>query len=307
MQFSNRDTIIVFLTLLSVTAVSQSLKPGLAGMAPSKWLTMRHSHAPGKVYSFPGAGRKTFTQDEYYLRAWIPVVHKEKLTVILGPNYRTEQLEFKSSGENPVDNMSNWDLRTYGLDVNALVKTDSLSWLIFTSHINKSGNFSELSASEIPINYTVSATFLRKKSPNKEIGAGVMMNKSFRVTVLPVFIFNYNYSERGGIEMMLPKKIAWRNNLSPWDILYVKAESVTRTYYIHEINSDNPAVCRRVDIDMGLSYNRRLGKYAGVEVFGGYRKNISNRLIAGATPLKTSGLSASVELYVQPPKFKKKK
>jgi hypothetical protein len=135
----------------------------------------------------------------------------------------------------------------------------------------------------------------------------LMMNKSYKLTFLPVFIFNYNYSARGGFEMMLPKKVAWRNNLSPSDILYLKAESVSRTYYIDHNATGIAEVCRRVDIDMGLSYNRKFGKYAGVEIFGGYRKNISNRLVDGAIPVKTSGFAATLELYVQPPRFSKNK
>jgi bifunctional DNA-binding transcriptional regulator/antitoxin component of YhaV-PrlF toxin-antitoxin module len=307
MQFRRPDAFVVFLSLLSMTAVCQSLKPGLTGMAPSKWLTLRTTHAPGKVYRFPGAGAKTYTNEEIYVRAWVPLLHKDKVTILLGPNYRTEQLELKSLGENPVSSMQGWNLRTFGLDLNSIVKLDTTSWLILTSHINKSGNFAVLSSSQIPFNYTFSASFLKKKSANKEIGAGLIVNKSYKLTVLPVFIFNYNFSENEGVEIMLPKKVAWRHNLSPSDILYFKAESVTRTYYINKLADALPEVCRRVDIDMGISYNRKLGHYAGFELFGGYRKNISSKLIEGAMPVKTSGLAATIELYIQPPRLNRKK
>ena len=307
MQFRSPGPLFVILTLLSAHAVCQSLKPGLEGMAPSKWLTFRNTHAPGKTYRFNGTDTKRFTQEEYFMRAWVPLVHSKKVTVLLGPNYRTEQLEFKSTGENPVSHMEGWNLRTFALDLNSMIKLDSSSWFIFTSHVNKSGDFGRLYWREIPVNFTLSASFLRKKSSNKEVGLGVMMNKSFRVTVLPVFIFNYNFSNNSGLEMMLPKKIAFRKNLSPSDIIYFKSEAVSRTYYLHQFNTDALGVCRRVDIDMGVSYNRRLGNYAGVEIFGGYRQNVSNRLIEGAVPVRTSGLAATVELYIQPPKFKKRK
>ncbi|WAC13796.1 DUF6268 family outer membrane beta-barrel protein [Dyadobacter pollutisoli] len=307
MQFRRPEAFVVFLSLLSMTAVCQSLKPGLTGMAPSKWLTLRTTHAPGKVYRFPGAGTKTYTNEEMFVRAWVPLLHKDKVTILLGPNYRTEQLELKSVGENPVSSMQGWNLRTFGLDLNSIVRLDTTSFLILTSHINKSGNFAVLSSSQIPLNYTVSASFLKKKSANKEIGAGLIVNKSFKLTVLPVLIFNYNFSENEGVEIMLPKKVAWRHNLSASDILYVKAESVTRTYYINKLADASPEVCRRVDIDMGISYNRKLGHYAGFEMFGGYRKNISSKLIEGAMPVRTSGLAATIELYVQPPRFNRKK
>lgn len=307
MQFRSPGLFFVLLTLLSAHAMCQSLKPGLEGMGPSKWLTFRNTHAPGKTFRFNGTDTKRFTQEEYFMRAWVPLVHNKKFVVLLGPNYRTEQLEFKSAGENPVQHMEGWNLRTFALDLNSVVKMDSISWLIFTSHVNKSADFGRLSWQNVPVNYTLSASFLHKKSVNKEIGFGVMMNRSFKVTVLPVFIFNYNFANNTGLEMMLPKKIVFRKNLSPSDIIYLKSEAVSRTYYLEQVNDASLGVCRRVDIDMGMSYNRKISNYAGVELFAGYRKNVSSRLIEGAVPVRASGFAATIELYIQPPRFKKSK
>ncbi|WP_229216680.1 DUF6268 family outer membrane beta-barrel protein [Dyadobacter sp. 3J3] len=307
MLSGNRKALIVFLCTIGANVFSQSLKPGLTGMAPSKWMTMRYTHSPGKVYDFPNAGAKKFTHEEYYFRAWLPVVHSDKVTILMGPNYRTEQFEIKTPGDNPIQKMGGWNLRSFGMDVNAIVKLDSTSWLVTTSNFSKSGNFDDLTFKQVPINYTVSATFLRKKSANKEIGFGAMLNKSYKLTVLPVFVFNYNYADNAGIEMMLPKRIAWRRNLSPNDIIYLKAETVSRTYYVNSSNNDLPGVYRRVDVDMGISYNKKLGNFGGVDIMAGYRKNLSTKMVEGGIPIKTSGLAVTVDFYIQPPRFHKKK
>ncbi|TLV03367.1 DUF6268 family outer membrane beta-barrel protein [Dyadobacter luticola] len=275
-------------------------------MAPSKWLSFRATQAPGKLYQFSNAGTKKFTHEEFYMRAWLPLAKTKRVTVLLGPNYRSEQFELKTQGENPISNMQGWNLRSYGLDLNSLIRLDSTSWIITTSHINKSGNLADLTFKQIPINYTLSATYLKRKSANKEIGAGAMLNQSFKTTILPVFIFNYNYAENAGFELMLPKRAAWRNNLSPNDILYVKAESVTRTYYLNPLHTGDPDVCRRVDVDMGLTYNRKIGNILGIELSAGYRKNLSSRLVTGAIPIRASGLAMTFDVYVQPPSFKGK-
>jgi len=306
MLFRYWKTITVFCCLLNADSFCQTLKPGLSGMAPSKWLTFRSTHSPGKVYSFPAAGSRRYTHEEYFARVWLPVVHSKRITVLMGPSYRTEQFELKTAGENPISKMSDWNLRSYAVDINSVIKLDSTSWLIATSHFNKSGNAAELSLKQIPVNYTLSASFLRKKSLNKEMGFGIMLNQSYKLTILPVLIFNYNYAENAGIEIMLPKKIAWRRNLSVNDIIYLKAESVTRTYYINPLRSDVPDVYRRVDVDMGVTYNRKLGNFVGLEVSAGYRKNLSTRLIQGAVPIRTSGFAMTFDLYIQPPKFKGK-
>lgn len=309
MQLTNRHcSFLLFVFLYNWAAVCKAQKPGLPGTAPSKWITFRNTHAPGKVYRFNGSDTKTYGHEEFYFRAWIPVLNKKNFGVVIGPHYRTEELELKTKGENPISHMSNWDLRSYGIDLRSFIKLDTTSWLIFTSNTSKSGNFSTLSAGSIPLNYTLSAAYLRKKSANKEIGAGVMVNRSFKLTVLPVFLFNYNYSDNAGIELLLPQRIAWRNNLSPSDILYLKSEAVTRTYYTQlATEGRQPEVCRRIDVDMGVAYNRKLGNYAGVELFCGYRHNISHRLVDGVVPVRTSGLAATVELYVQTPRFNRKR
>ncbi|MCE6991021.1 DUF6268 family outer membrane beta-barrel protein [Dyadobacter sp. CY323] len=306
MLIDYRKAIVFLLCLVHGQSPCQSLKPGLSGMAPSKWLTFRGTHAPGKVYKFPNSGPKTFTHEEFFLRAWLPVVHSKRVTLLLGPSYRTEQFELKTRGENPIGNMAGWNLRSFAMDLNSVIKLDSASWLIATSHFNKSGNLAELSFKEIPLNFTASATFLKKKSASKEIGAGLMVNQSFKTTILPVFIYNYNYAENAGIEIMLPKRVAWRRNLTPNDIVYLKAESVTRTYYLNPFGTDNPDVCRRVDVDMGVTYNRKIGNLMGLELSAGYRKNLSSRLVTGAIPVRTSGFAMTFDLYIQPPSFKKK-
>jgi hypothetical protein len=302
-----RNAAAALLCLVTGHVMCQSSQPGLSGTAPSKWLTFRNTHSPGKVYNFANAGSKTYTYEEYFARVWLPVVHNKRVTVLIGPNYRTEQFESKTPGENPIRSMSGWNLRSYGLDVNSFVKLDSTSWLVTTSHFNKSGNMAELSLKQVPLNYTVSASFLRKKSADKEIGAGLMLNQSYKMTILPVLIFNYNFSEHAGVEMMLPKRVAWRQNLSRNDILYLRGESVTRTYYTNPTGGDNPSVYRRVDVDLGLTYNRRLGSWAGVEISAGYRKNLTTKLVEGALPVKPSGLAMTLDFYVQPPRFKGRK
>lgn len=299
-----RSVAAAFLCLVSGHAICQSLQPGLSGMAPSKWLTFRNTHSPGKVYNFANSGPKTYTYEEYFARVWLPVVHGKKVTVLLGPNYRTEQFESKTAGENPIRSMGGFNLRSYGLDLNSFVKLDSTLWLVATSHFNKSGNMAELSLKDVPLNYTVSAALLRKRSIDKEFGAGLMVNQSYKTTILPVLIFNYNFSARSGLEMMLPKRVAWRQNLSKNDILYLRGESVTRTYYTNPSASAIPSVYRRVDVDLGLSYNRRIGSWAGVEISAGYRKNLTTKLIEGALPVKPSGLAMTLDFYVQPPSFK---
>jgi len=269
-------------------------------MSPSKWITIRNTQAPGKLYRVDGSPTKTYTQEDVYFKMWIPVVNLSKFALLLGPQYRTEQLEFQSDGENPLRRLGGWNLRSMGLDLRSCINVDSLSWLAFNVNINQSGNLRDQPHDNVPINYTFSSVFLRRTAPNREIGFGFMLNKSFnRFAILPVFMFNYNFSSKSGIEINLPYKIAWRQNLSPTDILYVRAEAVTRAYWI---NNDTQAYAfRRTEADMGVAYNKQITKLIGAEVFGGYRRNISTHLPGEVTAVRTSGFVITLELYLRSP------
>ena len=278
----------------------QLLKPGLPGMSPSKWITIKHTQAPGRIYQAFGSSSKTYTQEDLFFKAWIPIVHRPKFALMLGPQFRTEQLEFQSEGENPLHLLSSWNLRSMGMDVRSCINVDSSAWVVMNFNVNQSGNLHDKPQSSVPVNYTFSSVFLRKRSINKEIGFGLMVNKSFdNLTVLPVFVFNYNYSQKGGIEISLPHKIAWRHNLSSSDILYVKTEAMTRSYYI--IGTDNEYAFRRTELDMGVAYNKQFNKIFGAEVFGGYRRNINTRLPHEVNAVKSSGFVFTFEIYFRSP------
>ena len=288
------------ITLLNTYCFSQELQPGVSGMAPSKWITFKHTQAPGARYRSANSQTQRYTQEDIYVRAWIPILHNPKYALVLGPHYRTEQLEINTSGENPMHQMSNWKLRSMGVDIKSFFTLGEGSYLIAASQLNKSGSLANVPLKDVPLNYSFTAVYLKKKTQDREMGLGVMVSKSQNLTILPVFVYNFNYSPKAGFEISLPKKIAWRYNISPKDILYLKSEAVTRSYYITE-SSSKTGVFRKIDMDTGVLYNRQINKLIGVEVFGGYRTNISNRLPSGVVPIKTSGFTGSIELHIRPP------
>ncbi|MEO7992110.1 MAG: DUF6268 family outer membrane beta-barrel protein [Chryseolinea sp.] len=269
-------------------------------MAPSKWITIRHTQAPGRSYRTVNSQEKVYTQEDFYFKMWIPVVHNSKFTAAISPQYRTEQLEFEDNGENSIHMLSHWNLRYAGADLRSIVAVDSSSWLIFNANVNKSGNFGDYKFNSFPLNYTFSAAFLKKKSNNKEIGAGLIVNKSFTgITILPIFVFHYNFSKKAGIEISIPYKVAWRYNASKSDIFYIKAEALNRNYLVRQ----QSVACSfgRTDIDMGIAYNKSFSKLIGMEAFVAYRQNISNRLPNDVIAIRKSGMAFTLELYIRSP------
>jgi hypothetical protein len=282
-------------------AIAQRIKPGLPGMAPSKWITIKNTQAPGRVYKSFNTASKKYKLEDIFFKAWIPVVHKDNFALMLGPQYRTEQLEFRDTGENPLALLNHWNLRSFGMDIRSLVKVDSAAFLIMNLNMNQSGNLYDQHGN-VPVNFTLSTVYLRKKSLNKEVGFGFMANRSFnRVIAFPVIVFNYNFSQKSGIEISLPQKIAWRHNLSPTDILYVKTEVLSRAYWINCPEGEIDYAFRRTELDIGVAYNKQITKFFGAEFFGGYRTNLNTRLPGEISGVRTSGLAFSFEVYFRSP------
>lgn len=293
---------ILSFTLSGTGVMAQRFKPGLEGMTPSKWIRLETTHAPGRIYCSNGGAYKEYQQEDLYFKIYLPVFHKPNFTLMLGPSYRMEQFQLddeEDTRENPLRRMSDWNLRSLGVDIKAINKISDAAWLMTNLNINQSGNLRDDDV-HAPLNYTLSAVYLKKHSGTREVGVGFMVNQSFgRMVAFPAFVFNYNFSSKVGAEVMLPRRIALRYNVSPSDILLFKAEALSRSYYITDTNVDY--AFRRTELDLGLEYNKQLGGLLGVEVFGGYRQNISTRLPNEISAIKTSGLVFSVGLYVKPP------
>ena len=282
--------------------MAQQLKPGLEGMTPSKWIRLETTHAPGRIYCANGGAYKEYQQQDLYFKVYLPVFHKPNFTLMLGPSYRVEQFQLddeEDAAENPLHRMSDWSLRSLGVDIKALNKLNDAAWLMTNLNINQSGNLRDDDV-HAPLNYTLSAVYLKKQSTYKEVGVGFMVNRSFgKIVAFPAFVFNYNFSQKVGLEVMLPRRVALRYNMSPSDILLLKADALSRSYYINDTNTHYEF--RRTELDLGLEYHKQLGSLVGVELFGGYRQNISTRLPNEISAVKTSGLVCSVGLYVKPP------
>jgi hypothetical protein len=277
-------------------------------MAPMKFITIKNTHAPGRVYQgIDGTGR-TFTAEDTYFKVWIPTVVTPRFALAIGPHYRTELFELKSDESSEIE-PSAWKLRSAGIDIKSMIRLHDSAWLINTGNFSKSGNAAGSKLWDAPLSFTVSSVYLKRYSTNTEFGFGLMANKAHNFLVLPVIVYNHNFSVRSGIEISFPHKLAWRYNLSNSDILYAKAEANTRSYYISSQRSQNSELFRRIDVDLGIAYNKQFTSFMGVELFAGYRQNISIALPYNLKAVTNSGWVGSLEIYFTPPAgiFKSKK
>lgn len=270
-------------------------------MAPMKFITIKNTHAPGRVYQGINGAGKTYTVEDTYFKLWIPAVVTSRFALAIAPHYRTELFELKDDESGHIEGPSVWQLRSAGIDIKSMIRLNDSSWLINTGNFTKSGDVAGSKLLNAPLSFTVSSVYLKRYSSNTEFGFGLMANKAHNFLVLPVIVYNHNFSSSSGIEISFPHKLAWRYNLSKSDILYAKAEASTRSYYISSQHSQNSELFRRIDVDLGMAYNKQLTSFMGVELFAGYRQNISSALPIDVKAVTNSGWVGSLEIYFTPP------
>jgi hypothetical protein len=266
-------------------------------MIPTKWITVKMSSSPGRNLSHSGETLPVVYED-IYAKLWLPVLNKPKMKFLVGPSYRTEQLEFRDHHQNSeLGGLSHWNLRSAGLDTRFAYKLNDQRQLGICFNTAYSATVSERPLFHSPLNVNVSALYMHRISDRRERGFGIMYSSNNKgLSVLPVFVWNETFNSRNGLEVSLPYKIAWRHNFSLTDIVHVKAEGSSRNYFI---SSENDAQFRRRDLDLGIAYTRILNRWMGFELFSGYRYNLSTELPA-ETSVNRSGVALSVELFVLP-------
>jgi hypothetical protein len=274
------------------------------GQIPSKWISLKHTISPGRVLQQNGQNY-TVEFEDINAKMWIPLVVTERLKIAAGASYRTEQIETKGNSNPEFKNVNHWNLRSAGVDLKTVAQLSGQNSLIVSSNFSYSATVQRLPLSSSPLNFTISAIFMERKSDDKEIGVGLMKSNTIDfLPVLPIMVWNQTFDKKNGIEISLPYKMAWRYNLSERNIFHLKAEGTSRSYFIDEPEAHR---CRRVDVDLGIAYTRLINRWVGFEFFGGFRQNISNRLINDTSVKTNSGFAFSSELFVIPAFVRSKK
>lgn len=297
--------VVVTMTATRSLTFAQGMSAGLNGMVPAKWITVKNTYTTVNRFRSDAYQTTGFSNRDTYIKIWLPLMHTGKFTLLAAPYYRTEDLETKNDESDPLGRSTNCNLRSTGVDFRSIIRLSENERLSFGFNFNLNSSVDQFEQGHFPRNHTFSGMYVKQKSSTEQIGFGAMVNNGFeRVTVLPVFIYNRNYSSRSGLELTLPYKLAYRYNYSARNIFHIKAEGSGRNYLI---NYERDFFFSRTDLDLGLCYTRLISKTIGLELFAGYRQNVSTELPATIEAVKTSGGVFSVELFALPPNLKKGK
>ena len=192
-----------------------------------------------------------------------PVLNKPGFKMLLGFKYKQETYTFEDY--NPLDNnifhsLENKNLKTIGFDVYTLKPFKGRTYLALAAGVDFSGDFKGFLKTEKQFaSYSAGALFGIKRNPNVEVAFGLAYSKRLGYnSVIPLIKYDHTFSNKWGLESMLPSKIKVRYNLNNRTIFRAGIDIKGDSYNIGVQNLGNSDITT-------LQFSRSYVQY-GIEV-----------------------------------------
>lgn len=298
-------------------------KPGVENASPGKGLSIQYIRHPNyeltSGFKLEDNRRRSDVERKERLDAKlkIPLLNKDEWKALIGLYHSFEKYTFDYIAPpnnyyfNAIDDQMLKRTRATAFLFKAL---DSRNYLALRLGASFNGNYEGLV--QFDNRYAVYRAALVwgfKKTNDKELGIGLLMNKSFRRTaVYPFLIYNRTFNEKWGIESVLPVKISLRRNLNEESLLLASAEYWSSAYSMDIVPNE---ASRVVDFHFKSSamhfyvdwQNRLLSNWTWTSLKLGYAWNFDSRFINTETDqnfnaFPSHSIFVSVGFFLSPPK-----
>ena len=124
----------------------------------------------------------------------------------------------------------------------------------------------------------------KKVNANKEYGFGLTFGNNLgRESIVPVFLYNKNFSPKVGVELLLPKRAFLRYNFSSKTILYAGTEIDGARYYIPKLGIA-PGVAESFELNYseirsGIKWKQEIFPVLWIQCGVGYRAPVGRNLL----------------------------
>jgi len=293
---------------------------GLPGMTPTKAIEFSYDITPGFNLKSLGTGQAIGNgtgvvnkNRQISLKFGVPIILKPSFNVFLRFKYSSEKYSFYNTNYELHQSLDDKNLKSTGASLIAIKKFRK-SFIVFKGGVEFNGDFSGLlSTQQQNIAYGVSAIYGRRVNKDLEYGIGVVYGKDVRKSaILPVFLYNQNFSEKWGIEALLPSHVRVRHNLTDRTIIKLGMKAKSDSYFFHAENVVGPSNSilrmRRMEMRFGVTIEQQVAGMLWIGLDAGYRTPIGfnfygsenwNQSIVTSTP--SGGAYAQVSIFITPP------
>ncbi len=200
--------------------------PGVSGMAPGKGLEIFHEYLPGYQLASPVSSQSVQPIRDYvnYSTLWgvklkIPVLLKPQTKILLDTKYSKQRFNFQN--QEILDNPFHEELGAKSLQnfrLGAIIShsiDESHYWAGRVAVSYNGSDFDEIYPGVESTNMSAIFLYGIKKHAHKEWGVGLAQALQFgQYRAYPVFMYNHTFSDKWGLEMLLPKEAYIRHNFS---------------------------------------------------------------------------------------------
>jgi hypothetical protein len=220
-----------------------------------------------------------------------PVISNNRFILNLGANYYETFFGFSNSASGPETSFGppmrsalERGLRTVGLLATAFKPLNEKRFLIFNVQGDLNGNFGWSNMDLLPApTLTVAALYGWKRDDNTQLAFGATQTwRGGERLYVPLILFNKTFSDRWGLEMLLPARAHLRYNFSSKSLLLGGFEIEGNSYQLRAGKADflpEPGrknrflELRRAELKFRMIYERQLYGFIWVSAQAGMRYN----------------------------------
>ena len=202
----------------------------------------------------------------------VPVISNDRIIWQMGANYWGSRFDFANSVANgQVKALSSPGLITAGINTTIFKPLDEKHLLIFQASADLNGAFRDAKdVSSKGITYSATAIYGWKTSDKNIIGTGLARTyRAGQQIYVPVFLWNRTFSDKWGMELLLPARGHLRRNFSTGSMLQLGYELEGNQYHIPGGNS----FLQRGEFKPRLIWDQKIAGFIWLQMQAGMRFN----------------------------------
>lgn len=273
--------------------VSNFCKPGVKNKSRSRGLEISYNYLGGSTFReetntpFPNEEANTEALTSTLVKVKIPVFNRPGFKLLLGYNRERENYKFESLGDQHQIFYETLDQYIFKSNTYSLILSKSLNekhYIGFNARLLYNGNYTGWSSlSNIYQHFSLIGVYGIKLNEDFEWGVGLSYSENLeqRRRLVPFLIYNKNFSDRWGVEAILPISIQLRRNINQSNLLLLGINYANQSYGMDNIrnNENDFYVINHAEVRSSVSWERRLVPWIWLNIEAGYQYNFDTEML----------------------------
>lgn len=309
-----------------MTPIGETLcRPGVTNKSPGKGISFSYGLNPNMRWN-PSRGTTsaesstTGTNRRIGIKLKAPILNRDKIKLLVGWNYYSEEYEFNlsdSPASSIFSDIHDQHLKSSRLSLYMIRPINHKYYFALKAVASFNGDYSGLIDFDPRYTrYDVAMIFGIKKKENKEWGIGLLARKNFNngFPLIPFAMYNHTFNSKWGIEATIPTSIMGRYNINEKSLVLFGPQFEGRIYSIDlqddPVGKEARYTMQRSELRLMLRYQHNIKSWLWGEVSTGYVRNFTTRfeLIENGPETRqvdfvpSNGPVFNISFFLSPPK-----